>query len=191
MRVVSGTCKGRSLKAVTGTGTRPTTDKVKESIFNMIGPYFEGGRVLDLFAGSGGLGIEALSRGMEHGIFVDRDYAAFQTVKANLELCKLMDRAEVYKNDSQRALKALIKRELAFELIVLDPPYKQQKLVELLEEISEARILNNDGYIICEHSHDVTLPERIGGFSIKRKEVYGIIAITIYRWEQSQGEQGV
>jgi 16S rRNA (guanine(966)-N(2))-methyltransferase RsmD len=189
MRVVSGICKGRPLRAVPGTGTRPTTDKVKESIFNIIGPYFDGGIVLDLFAGSGGLGIEALSRGMERGIFVDRDFTAFQTVRANLDLCKLSERAEVYKNDSQRALKVLIKRELSFELIMLDPPYKKQKLVELLEEISNARILNDKGYIVCEHSHDVTLPEQIGDLIIKRKEVYGIIAITIYKWEHVQEEQ--
>lgn len=186
MRVVSGACKGRPLKAVPGTGTRPTTDKVKESIFNIIGPYFDGGIVLDLFAGSGGLGIEALSRGMDRGVFVDRDFTAFQTVKANLDLCKLSERAEVYKNDSQRALKALIKRELSFELIMLDPPYKKQKLVELLEEISKARILNDKGYIVCEHGHDVTLPEHIGDLIIKRKEVYGIIAITIYKWGNVQ-----
>lgn len=188
MRVVSGTCKGRSLKAVPGTGTRPTTDKVKESIFNIIGPYFDGGLVLDLFAGSGGLGIEALSRGMDKGIFIDRDYSAFQTVKANLDVCKLSDQAEVYKNDSGRALKALIKRELSFDLIMLDPPYKKQKLIELVEEISKARLLTDKGYIVCEHSHDVTLPEQIGRFIIKRKEVYGIIAITIYHWEKFQEE---
>lgn len=190
MRVVSGICKGRPLKAVPGTGTRPTTDKVKESIFNMIGPYFEGGLVLDLFAGSGGLGIEALSRGMDKAIFVDRDFKANQTVKSNLELCKFTDRAEVYKNDSERALKALVKREMAFELIFLDPPYKKQKLVEILEEIHKYRLLSDMGYIVCEHGHDVTLPESVAGFTVKRKEVYGVIAVTIYHWGNvhEQGE---
>ncbi|AOH54174.1 16S rRNA (guanine(966)-N(2))-methyltransferase RsmD [Peribacillus muralis] len=190
MRVVSGTCKGRPLKAVPGTGTRPTTDKVKESIFNMIGPYFEGGLVLDLFAGSGGLGIEALSRGMDKAIFVDRDYKANQTVKTNLELCKFSDRAEVYKNDSERALKALVKREMAFELIFLDPPYKKQKLMEIVEEIHKHRLLSDNGYIVCEHGHDVTLPESVGSFTVRRKEVYGVIAVTIYQWGNvhEQGE---
>ncbi|MED3691406.1 16S rRNA (guanine(966)-N(2))-methyltransferase RsmD [Peribacillus butanolivorans] len=182
MRVVSGICKGRPLKAVPGTGTRPTTDKVKESIFNMIGPYFEGGLVLDLFAGSGGLGIEALSRGMDKAIFVDRDFKANQTVKANLEICKFSERAEVYKNDSERALKALVKREITFQLIFLDPPYKKQKLVDLLEEIHKNRLLSNTGYIVCEHGHDVTLPDQVGDFTVKRKEVYGVIAVTIYHW---------
>ena len=89
MRVVSGKCKGQSLKAVPGNSTRPTTDKVKEAIFNMIGPYFEGGLGLDLFAGSGGLGIEALSRGLERVIFVDRDKSAIGTIHDNLHKCGL------------------------------------------------------------------------------------------------------
>ena len=89
MRVVSGICKGRALKAVPGNTTRPTTDKVKEALFNMIGPYFEGGIGLDLFAGSGGLGIEALSRGLDKVIFIDRDGKAIQTIHENIKTCKL------------------------------------------------------------------------------------------------------
>jgi 16S rRNA (guanine966-N2)-methyltransferase len=184
MRVVSGTCKGRPLKAVPGTGTRPTTDKVKESIFNIIGPYFEGGSVLDLFAGSGGLGIEALSRGMEKAIFVDRDFKAVQTVKENLERCGFTEHAEVYKNNSERALKALIKREVAFSLILLDPPYQKQKLTSLLEEMNDARLLEENGFIVCEHGNDVTLPETVRQF-IKWKQLhYGTISVDIYRWKE-------
>jgi 16S rRNA G966 N2-methylase RsmD len=90
------------------------------------------------------------------------------------------DKAEVYRNDSERALKALIKREIHFDYIFLDPPYKKQQLVSLVEKISEHRLVTNGGYIICEHSHDVELPERAGGFSRVKHEKYGIIAITIY-----------
>ena len=109
MRVISGTRKGRTLKAVPGQSTRPTTDKVKESIFNMIGPYFDGGWALDLFAGSGGLGIEALSRGFDHCIFVDRDIKAIQTIKGNLNQLSLMDQSEVFRNEAKRALAAVVK----------------------------------------------------------------------------------
>lgn len=182
MRVVSGVCKGRPLKAVPGTGTRPTTDKVKESIFNMIGPYFDGGIVLDLFAGSGGLGIEALSRGMDKAVFVDRDFKANQTIKGNLELCKFTDQSEVYKNDAERALKALAKREIRFDLIFLDPPYKKQKLVDLMEEIHKNRLLSDLGCIVCEHDHEFELPERVADLVVTRKETYGISSITIYKW---------
>lgn len=188
MRVVSGTCKGRPLKSVPGTGTRPTTDKVKESVFNIIGPYFDGGAVLDLFAESGGLGIEALSRGMESAIFVDREYQAIQTVKANLMACNFTERAEVYRNDSERALKAIIKRGLTFSLIMLDPPYKKQKLVALLEQIHNARLLDREGYIVCEHSNDVVLPDLVHQFKKTRQEGYGIIAISIYQWNSEHIE---
>jgi 16S rRNA (guanine966-N2)-methyltransferase len=189
MRVVSGECKGRPLKAVPGSSTRPTTDKVKESIFNIIGPYFNGGLVLDLFAGSGGLGIEALSRGMDKALFIDREYKAVQTIKQNLEACHFTDRAEVYKNDSERALKAIVKRELCFDLILLDPPYKKQRLVELLEFIGNYNLLTENGYIVCEHAADVTLPDRVNHFERWKFETYGMISVSIYRktlenWEE-------
>ncbi|MDR7076403.1 16S rRNA (guanine(966)-N(2))-methyltransferase RsmD [Neobacillus niacini] len=180
MRVVSGVCKGRALKAVPGNTTRPTTDKVKEALFNMIGPYFDGGAGLDLFAGSGGLGLEALSRGLDKVIFVDRDVKAIQTIHENIQACKMEQKAEVYRNDADRALKALIKREICFDYIFLDPPYKKQQLISLMQKISENRLLNNDGYVICEHGHDVELPETAGEFSQYKHEKYGIIAITIY-----------
>ena len=188
MRVVSGECKGRPLKAVPGVSTRPTTDKVKESIFNMIGPYFEGGQVLDLFAGSGGLGIEALSRGMDKAIFVDKEYKAITTVRSNLEACHYTARAEVYKNDSERALKALIKREMSFDLILLDPPYKKQKLVELLAAISDNQLLSDDGTIVCEHSDDVELPVEVGNLVRWRQETYGMITISIYSLHKINNE---
>ncbi|WP_409305311.1 16S rRNA (guanine(966)-N(2))-methyltransferase RsmD [Peribacillus sp. SCS-155] len=188
MRVVSGTCKGRPLKSVPGAGTRPTTDKVKEALFNIIGPYFEGGTVLDLFAGSGGLGIEALSRGIDHAIFVDKEYKAVQTVKANLDACGFTDRAEVYRNDSERALKAIIKRELRFSLIMLDPPYKKQKLVKLLEEIHKENLLEESGIIVCEHGSDIHLPDVVGGLVRYRQETYGIIAISIYKMDKAEAE---
>lgn len=182
MRVVSGTKKGLHLKAVPGMSTRPTTDKVKEAIFNIIGPYFEGGIGLDLFGGSGGLGIEALSRGIEKIIFVDRDQKAIQTIKANLETCNLSEHAEIYRNDATRAMKALIKRDIQFDLILLDPPYKQQKINQLLQEISEHSLLTKNGYIVAEHGSEVTLDESFGKLIKVRSENYGIIGVSIYRY---------
>jgi 16S rRNA (guanine966-N2)-methyltransferase len=181
MRVVSGTCKGRSLKAVPGSTTRPTTDKVKEAIFNMIGPYFEFGIGLDLFAGSGGLGIEALSRGLEKVIFVDKDTKAFHIIKENIESCNLMEKSEVYRNDADRALKAILKREIRFDYIFLDPPYKKQQLIKLLELFTKENLLNPNGIILCEHASDVVLPDEVGSLKIIKHEKYGIIGITIYK----------
>ncbi|ANB59237.1 16S rRNA (guanine(966)-N(2))-methyltransferase RsmD [Anoxybacteroides amylolyticum] len=180
MRVISGICKGRPLQAVPGMSTRPTTDKVKEAMFNMVGPYFSEGLALDLFAGSGGLGIEALSRGMERAIFVDYDGKAVQTIRKNIASCGLTERAEIYRNDAERALKAIAKRKLKFHLIFLDPPYKKQKLEALLSFIDEHRLLAQTGYIVAEHSHDVQLPRQIGQLMKVKHEVYGITAVSIY-----------
>ncbi|PKR86943.1 16S rRNA (guanine(966)-N(2))-methyltransferase RsmD [Heyndrickxia camelliae] len=188
MRVISGSRKGKSLKSVPGNQTRPTTDKVKEAIFNMVGPYFSGGIGLDLFAGSGGLGIEGLSRGLEKVIFVDRDIQAFQTVKANLKICGFEEQSEVFRNDSERALKALIKRQISFDVIFLDPPYKKQKLVDLLKMISDAKMLSENGTIVCEHSSDLELPNSVGDLISVKTAKYGIIGLSIFRLDTYKGE---
>jgi 16S rRNA (guanine966-N2)-methyltransferase len=181
VRVVSGNCKGKSLKAVPGNSTRPTTDKVKEAIFNMIGPYFTGGLGLDLFAGSGGLGIEALSRGFDGVIFVDRDGKAIQTIKENIATCGYEKQVEIYRNEANRALKAIKKRELVFDVVFLDPPYKKQQLLDILSEIDKNKLIVNKGVIVCEHGHDVALPDQVGHLQVIKREQYGIIQITIYQ----------
>jgi 16S rRNA (guanine966-N2)-methyltransferase len=181
MRVISGTCKGRPLKAVPGMTTRPTTDKVKESLFNIVGPYFEGGAVLDLFSGSGSLGLEALSRGMEKGVFVDKDSKAIQIIKTNISACKFENQAEVHRSDALRSLKALGKRKAQFDLIFMDPPYKIATMIPaIIEEIESAELLAEDGMIICEHGEELTLPEKIGDFTKFRVEKYGITAVSFF-----------
>jgi 16S rRNA (guanine966-N2)-methyltransferase len=181
MRVVSGEYKGKSLKAVPGKSTRPTTDKVKEALFNIIGPYFNGGLCLDLFAGSGGLGIEALSRGIDKVIFIDRDGKAIQTIHENIKVCNIVeDQVEVYRNDANRALKAIMKRDLIFDYIFLDPPYAKQQLKDILEMIDKNNLLNGEGVIVCEHSSDVELPRKIEGLTQIKQETYGVITISIY-----------
>lgn len=189
MRVVSGNYKGRQLKAVPGVTTRPTTDKVKEAIFNMVGPYFDGGIALDLFAGSGGLGIEALSRGIEKCIFVDREAKAIQTIHKNLEVCHAEAASEVYRNDAERALKAIKKRELQFHLIFLDPPYKQQKLKTLINTISENNLLQQSGFIVTEHGSDIQLSDEIDHFIQLKNETYGMSSITIFGYKSRLGEE--
>lgn len=181
MRVVSGTLKGRTVKAVKGSNTRPTTDKIKESIFNIIGPYFEGGTVLDLYGGSGNLAIESMSRGIEKAILVDREMIAVQTIKQNVKELGLEERVEVYRNDAFKALKALTKRDVSFDLVFLDPPYKGQKINEIIEFIHEHHLLNDGGVIMAECLKEDGLHERVGDISQIRREIYGITAITIYR----------
>ncbi|RHW39753.1 16S rRNA (guanine(966)-N(2))-methyltransferase RsmD [Lysinibacillus yapensis] len=183
MRVVAGERKGMPLKAVTGTTTRPTTDKVKESIFNMIGPFFDGGIVLDLFAGSGGLGIETLSRGADQAIFVEKDGRAFQTLQDNLKKCRYEEVSEVYKTDASRAVKGLIKREILIDYLFLDPPYHKKEYYDLLLTLIENNKLSNEAIIVCEHATDVALPTNYGAYRLIRQETYGSTIISIYQKE--------
>jgi 16S rRNA (guanine966-N2)-methyltransferase len=181
MRVVAGSKKGHPLQAVPGKGTRPTVDKVKESIFNMIGPYFEGGLVLDLYAGTGGLGIEALSRGASKCIFIDANRKAVSVILQNLDSTGLREQAEVYRNDADRALQALKKRELVFDIVFLDPPYAEQKIESQIAMMYDHGLLAPDAIIVTEHDAKDVLCEQIGAV-IKIKEVtYGLTAITIYQ----------
>lgn len=183
MRVVSGDAKGRPLKAVPGTSTRPTTDKVKEAIFSMIGPYFEGGTVLDLYAGTGGLGIEALSRGMEQAVFIDLDSKSIETVRTNLKSIGYADRAEVYKNDAGRALKALSKRDAMFDLVFIDPPYRLKHGDELMLTMQQLNLLQDQATVVLEYESSYIYPEVFGNFKQIRKSQYGETAVSIYIYQ--------
>ncbi|BFT73119.1 16S rRNA (guanine(966)-N(2))-methyltransferase RsmD [Paenibacillus sp. P36] len=187
MRVISGSAKGRSLKAVPGISTRPTTDKVKEAIFSMIGPYFDGGQVLDLFAGTGGLGIEALSRGMDKAVFIDIEKKSIDTIQHNLQVAGLKDQAEIYRTDAARALKALAKREQQFQLVFLDPPYKMKVIVDLINAMETQAIVEASTTIVVEHDAKDVLDDVIGGFQQQRRADYGDTAVTIYK--QSVGDE--
>ena len=188
MRVVAGNRKGMPLKAITGNTTRPTTDKVKESIFNMIGPFFDGGTAVDLFAGSGGLGIETLSRGAAHAIFIEKDARAFQVLQENIKKCRYEEISELFRTDAMRAVKALLKRDIVIDYLFVDPPYHKKEYYDLVETLVEGGKLAEDAIIMCEHSTEVTLPEKYGVFSLARQEVYGSTIISIYRHVEEEGE---
>lgn len=183
MRVVAGDYRGRKLKSLSGDNTRPTTDKVKESIFNMIGPYLDGGLVLDLFAGSGGLAIEAVSRGAAHAICVDRSYPAIKIIRENIGITKEPEKFTVLKNGCQTSPKRICGHSTAVRLYFLDPPYAKQELVLQLEQMVQADLMATHAVIVCETAKEVDLPERIGTLVQSRQQVYGITAVTIYRNE--------
>ncbi|TCT26892.1 16S rRNA (guanine966-N2)-methyltransferase [Melghiribacillus thermohalophilus] len=186
MRVISGTLKGRQIKPVPSRMTRPTADKVKEAMFQIIGPFLDGGLVLDLFAGSGNLGIEALSRGAERTIFVDRHPRAIQTIYENIRNLHIQDQAEVYKTDAFRALKAASKRGLMFDYIFLDPPYEKCSYTALFEAILNHTLIHSESIIICEHTADEQLPEEFGKLAAFKSEIYGkTTGITLYRLLES------
>lgn len=180
MRVITGSARGRRLGELKGTETRPTTDKVKEGIFNVIQFDVEGARVLDLFAGTGQLGIEALSRGAAHCTFVDRRSDAVRLVRDNLELCRLAGRAEVLCGDS---LAFLGGAHGTFDIVFLDPPYADDLLERAIEAIARFDILNGHGIIIAESPADKLLPETAAPYLRGREYRYGQIKVTIYRRE--------
>ncbi|HHO6276665.1 TPA: 16S rRNA (guanine(966)-N(2))-methyltransferase RsmD [Staphylococcus aureus] len=151
MRVIAGKHKSKALESMEGRNTRPTMDKVKEGIFNSL--YDVSGIGLDLFAGSGALGIEALSRGMDMVIFVDQNFKAVKVIKSNLANLDLEAQSEVYKNNADRALKALSKRDIQFDVIFLDPPYNKGLIDKALKQISEFNLLKENGIIVCEFSN--------------------------------------
>lgn len=181
MRVIAGEAKGRQLKSITGDNTRPTTDKVKEALFSILTPYLNGGIVLDLFAGTGGLGIEALSRGMSQAIFIDHNKNSIEVLNQNVNHCHFADRTEIYRNDAKRALKALKKRELSFDLIFIDPPYKQESYIELIDYLAEHNMVNDKGLIVAEHDAKLELPNSISTFVKIKHTIYGTIGLSIYQ----------
>lgn len=183
MRIVAGEYGGRRLSAVPGRKTRPTTDKVKEALFSSIGPYFDGGRCLDLFAGSGGLGIEAVSRGMDHAVMVDRQYAAVTVIKKNIAVTKQPEKFTVLKNDANRALKSLAKEGQQFDLVLLDPPYAKQKILQNIATMVEDDLLKPNALIVAETNKEARLPEDIDGFTFWRRHNYGITVLTVYRFK--------
>ena len=177
MRVVSGKYGGRPLKTLDGKTTRPTTDKVKGAIFNMIGPYFDGGRVLDLYAGSGSLGIEAVSRGMESAVLVEKDRRAQAIVAENIAMTKEVARFELLKMESSRALEQLTG---PFDLVLLDPPYAKEQIIADIEKMAERKLLSEDIMVVCETDKSVDLPEEIADLGIWKQKIYGISKVTVY-----------
>lgn len=183
MRVISGKYKSIKLNTLEGPTTRPTTDKVKENLFNML--YCDDLKVLDLFAGSGGLGLEAISRGANHITFIDGSAQAVKVIKSNIDKCKLSsDEYSLYRNDYLRALKIFSKKEEKFDLIFLDPPYKKGILDKALEQIISLQLLNDEALIVCEHGIDEEITFKHDSLVIYKEKDYGSIHIVIYEYKE-------
>lgn len=188
MRVVAGEYGGRRLRAVPGMKTRPTTDKVKEAVFNILGPYFDGGQSLDLFAGSGGLSIEGVSRGIDHAVLIDRQGAAIKTINQNIEVTKEPDKFTVIKRDAEIALKQLHAQNQSFDLVYFDPPYREQKIIKEINELIDLNMLNDQCRIMCETNQEADLPDTIGACVKMTDKSYGITKITIYEYQGGTGQ---
>lgn len=178
MRIISGVHRGAKLASVPGKNTRPTSDKVKESLFNIIGPYFNGGNCLDLFAGSGNVGLEALSRGFERTIFIERNGLAVKTIYENIKKLKVDDKSEVLRMDVRKGLNKLGERGISFSLIFMDPPYNIRDIHIYLDLILKHNLLEENGLLIYEHDSSVSL-ETFENLYIARELTYGSTSITI------------
>ncbi len=171
MRVIGGSAKRLQLKTLEGFDTRPTTDRIKETLFNMISPYLCDSAFLDLFAGSGGIGIEALSRGAREAVFVEKNPKAMECIRQNLQFTRLEKRAETLQMDVFTALHRL-EGTRCFDYIFMDPPYNQKLEKEVLLYLSESELLHEDTVIIIEASKetDFSYISEFGFSEIKTKE---------------------
>lgn len=176
MRVITGTAKGRKLDTIFGTDVRPTTNMVKEAVFSAIQFDIEGRTFLDLFAGSGQMGIEALSRGADSAAFVDINPEAISVIKANLIKTGFTDRSKVIRSDF---FSFIASSKEQFDIVFIDPPYRDGLFEKALSSIKT--VMKPQGIIICEHPSDISLPETVGDFRIERERKYSKIVITIYR----------
>lgn len=177
MRVIAGLVKGRKLKSLEGLDTRPTTDRIKESIFNIIQFDIEGRRVLDLFAGTGQLGIEALSRGARQAVFIDQKRSSVKVIEDNIKTTGFEANSQVLQSD---AFAYISKRPETFDLIFLDPPYNANMLNKALKMIAEFDILSESGIIITECSENHVLPELNPPYSHIRDYEYGKTKISLF-----------
>lgn len=181
MRVIAGSAKGRRLFAPKGTQTRPTSDRVKESLFSILGELVPGSAVLDLYAGSGSLGIEALSRGAAGAVFVDSERAATEAIGRNIEAAGFSERATVRERSAEAAVRDLVAGGVRFDLIFLDPPYRI-KPVDLEAVVgTAAQLLTDSGSAVLEHRADSQLPRFEGPVEAYDVRRYGDTGLTFLK----------
>lgn len=185
VRVIGGAKRGHRLDAPAGTLARPTTDRVKESMFNLMGPNWSGHVAIDLFAGSGALGIEALSRGATHAVFVDKSPKSMTTVRSNLTKLQLLGESTLLVADWQSGWKRISGSYDSVGWVFIDPPYAKGLWDSVLQTIADSPVVVVHG-IVCEHPKDVVLPERVQSLCRLKDRAYGDIAVTLYMDERAE-----
>lgn len=181
MRVISGKAKGHALIAPKGMNTRPVTDMIKEALFSTWQMQITGAKFLDLFAGSGSMGIEAISRGAKKTVFVEKDYKVVEIIKKNLSSCKFNEGYVIYKDDVFHRIECLKTESEKFDIIYLDPPFTVDSIfLPVMEVISDGRLLAEDGIVVIRTRKEKEMPDEIGKLKKYKFKIYGISGVHYY-----------
>jgi 16S rRNA (guanine966-N2)-methyltransferase len=180
IRVIAGSAGGLRLKIPKGSITRPTADRVKEALFGIIGEKVRNALVLDLFAGTGSLGIESLSRGARGAVFVDKNRNCGNIIKENLEYTGFMDRSKIIIGDVLKAINKIKSNYKKYDIIFIDPPYGKKNIDKTLKIFSYNDIIDKNGIIIAESHVNDKMPEKVGEFKLVDIRKYGITALSFY-----------
>ena len=192
MRIITGTARGVKLRTLPGEDTRPTAERTKEAIFSMIQFELNEKRVLDAFAGSGQMGLEALSRGSRSALFIDTNKAATEVIDANVELTRMKDRAEVVCGDLFECLRRRLGRE-RFDIVFLDPPYRSELIKRSLEFLTDHQMLSDNALVICESAETIgKLLEKgediLQKFTVIKNAKYGIARVAVLRYTKEEDQ---
>jgi 16S rRNA (guanine966-N2)-methyltransferase len=179
LRIISGDLKGRKLRSVSGTKTRPTANRTREAIFNILASRIPGSRVLDLFAGTGAFGIEALSRKAESAVFIDSDIDAISVLQANIKRLSLERRTKILRWDLTKSLNCLQSLDVAFDLVFADPPYNKNMIETSLRNLHRSQSLAAGSHIVLEHSHREAVSTDQLPFRVADRRRYGKTLVTI------------
>lgn len=191
LRVIAGSAKGRQLNTLRTLALRPTPDRVREALFNILGVQIVDAAVLDLFAGSGAIGLEALSRGADAATFVEAHEPACRLIARNLRRCGLDEQATIHCRDVLQAIPALVSRRQHFDVIWLDPPYQTPLVEDALRRLGDGRLLGDDGQVIAEHFFKRALPEHMGRLQRTRVVRFGDVALSFFRVGENEEEVDV
>jgi len=177
MRIIAGKFKGRKLYSPKDDNIRPTSDKVKEAIFSMIGEYLDDAAVIDLFSGSGSLGLEALSRGAKICYFCDNSAESLKLIKSNIDVCGADESSHIFTGDYKKALSKVTEKA---DIIFLDPPYGEVFFDKCFEKICEYGVLKEGGLIVAEHGKETPLPDKVLNFGKIKEKKYGAVTVSLY-----------
>ena len=180
MRIGSGKFRGRKLHAPKGQETRPTGARLKKSLFDVLGTVLENARVLDLFAGAGALGLEALSRGAAEVVFVEKGRRAAEAIRKNIDELGVDEGTELRVSSVRSALAGLAEKDRCFDLVFADPPYGSDELEKLLEVLGESSLITEDGRVVVEHHYKLELAKRYGALELTRRLKAGESCFTLY-----------